>query len=321
MLATLTEPRNEQGYIYEIKWDGYRAVTMMHSSKLKLLSRNNKSYQEKFYPVYEALQHWDADVIIDGEIVALDNKGQPDFESLQNWKSESNGELVYYVFDIVWWKGYNLTHVPLIERRKLLAQVLPKKNKVIRLSESFDANALDLLKEVSKIGMEGIMAKQEDSLYVPGYRSHDWLKMKTGKRHEVVIGGYTQNEGTSKSFSALLVGVYKRGKLHYTGKIGTGFTEQMQKDMLRQMKPLIRKSSPFAEPVDFNKTSRFRPEPLHAKAFWLKPELVGEVAYTEMTTDGVMRHPSFKGLRQDKDAKKVEEEKVWKEPKKRKTKP
>jgi len=316
MLATLTEPRNEKGYSYEIKWDGYRAVAMMQPSHTELLSRNHKSFNEKFYPVYEAIQSWGVHAVVDGEIVALDKKGQPDFGTLQNWRSEKDGELVYYVFDILWWNGYNLTHVPLAERRKLLVQCLPKKNNIIRLSETFNAEALELLKAVSQMGMEGIMAKKDDSLYAPGNRSHEWLKMKTGIRHEVVIGGYTQNEGTSKSFSSLLVGVYKRGKLHYTGKVGTGFSETDQKDLLRQMKPLIRKTSPFAEPVDFNKVSRFRPEPLHAKAFWLKPILVGEVAYTEMTADGVMRHPAFKGLRQDKEAKKVLEEKAWKAPRK-----
>ena len=265
MLATLTEPRNEKGYSYEIKWDGYRAIAMMQPSRTELLSRNHKSFNEKFYPVYEAIQAWDVHAVVDGEIVALNKKGQPDFGTLQNWRSENDGELVYYVFDIMWWNGYNLTYVLLVERRKLLRQCLPKKNNIIRLSETFDTQALDLLKAVSKMGMEGIMAKKDDSLYLPGYRSHDWLKMKTGIRHEVVIGGYTQNDGSSKSFSSLLVGVYKRGKLHYTGKVGTGFSETDQKEMLRKMKPLIRKTSPFAEPVDFNKTSRFRPEPSSEK--------------------------------------------------------
>jgi len=320
MLATLTTPRNEEGYLYEIKWDGYRAVAMMNGNHIELVSRNNKSFNEKFPPVYDAISHWDIQAIVDGEIVALNEKGKPDFGRLQNWRSEENGELVYYVFDMMWWNGYDLTKLPLTERREILMNVLPKKNAVIRLSESFDSTATELLKVVSKAGMEGIMAKKLDSEYVQGYRSHEWLKMKTGIRHEVVIGGYTQNEGTSKTFSALLVGVYKNGKLHYTGKVGTGFTVQLQKDILKQMKPLIRKTSPFAEEVDYNKPSRFRPGPINATVQWLKPELVGEVAYTEMTADGVMRHPSFKGLRQDKAAKNVSEEKVWKPSKKSKSK-
>ena len=316
MLATLVEPRNEEGYLYEIKWDGYRAVAFINPGGVDLLSRNNKSFNEKFYPVYAAVQDWPIHAVVDGEIVVLDSNGRPNFGSLQNWKNESDGELVYYVFDIMWLDGYDLTRLPLTDRRKILMQCIPPKNKVIRLSEAFQTKALDLLKEVSKLGMEGIMAKKEDSLYATGFRSHEWLKMKSGMRHEVVIGGYTQNEGTSKSFSALLVGVYKRGKLHYTGKVGTGFSDQTQKEMLKLMKPLIRQKSPFAEEVDYNKPSRFNPKPLHATVHWLKPELVGEVAYTEITSDGVMRHPAFKGLRNDKDAIKVGEEKMRKDPKK-----
>jgi bifunctional non-homologous end joining protein LigD len=311
MLATLTTPRDIEGYLFEIKWDGYRSIAMMNGKQIDLLSRNIKSFNEKFPPVFEAIKSWNIPAIVDGEIVALNEKGKPDFGRLQNWRSEANGELVYYVFDIMWWNGYDLTKLPLTDRRKILEQVLPSENNVIRLSETFDATATELLKVVSKAGMEGIMAKREDSIYSPGDRGHDWLKMKTGIRHEVVIGGYTQNEGTSKTFSALLVGVYKNGKLHYTGKVGTGFTMQSQKDLLRKMKPLVRKTSPFAEIVDYNKPSRFRPGPINATVQWLKPELVGEVAYTEMTSDGVMRHPSFKGLRQDKEADKVMEEKVW----------
>jgi bifunctional non-homologous end joining protein LigD len=158
------------------------------------------------------------------------------------------------------------------------------------------------------MGLEGIIAKKADSAYTPGARSKEWLKIKVGKRQEVVIGGYTRNDGSAKSFSSLLVGVNKNGKLHYTGKIGTGFSDQLQKDMLAQFKPLITPSSPFTEVPDVNKPSRFRPDPPHAKAVWLKPRLVCEVSYAEMTTDGVMRHPSFEGMRIDKKAKDVTEE-------------
>ena len=136
------------------------------------------------------------------------------------------------------------------------------------------------------------------------------MKIKSNLRHEVVIGGYTQNEGTSKSFSSLLVGVYKGGKLHYTGKIGTGFSDKLQKEMMQKFKPLIRKTNPFAEAIDVNKPSRFRQNPPNATVTWLKPELVCEVSYTELTSDGIMRHPSFEGMREDKKAKDVHEEKV-----------
>lgn len=153
--------------------------------------------------------------------------------------------------------------------------------------------------------LEGIIAKKMDSVYTPGARSSEWLKIKTSTRQEVVIGGYTSNEGSGKLFSSLLVGVMKDGKLQYTGKIGTGFTQKMQQEMIRLFKPLVRKSPPFKEVPDINKPSRFRPDPPKATATWLKPVLICEVSYRELTSDGVMRHPSFEGMREDKKAKNV----------------
>ncbi len=308
MLATLTEPFDQEGWVYEIKWDGYRAVSIANAEKSILLSRNNKSFNEKFYPVRQAIADWGIQAVVDGEIVVLDDHGKPDFGSLQNWRSEADGDLVYYVFDLMWLNGYDLTKVPLAERRELLMQILPAGHSIIRMSNAFDSTASDLLKAVRKMGLEGIMAKKEDSLYYPGTRSKEWLKMKSNKRHEVVIGGYTQNEGSSKSFSSLLVGIYKNRQLVYTGKIGTGFSDQLQKEMMKLFKPLIRKNNPFEGTIDVNKPSRFRPDPPNASATWLKPELVCEVSYTEMTSDGVMRHPSFEGMREDKNAKDVHEE-------------
>ncbi len=155
------------------------------------------------------------------------------------------------------------------------------------------------------MGLEGIVAKRADSNYQPGQRSDDWLKIKANKRQEMVIGGYTRNDDSSKLFSALLVGVFDKGKLRYTGKIGTGFNEKTQREMLAQFKKITVKKPPFDALPDINKPSRFRPNPPHAVATWLKPELVCEVSFAEMTADGVMRHPSFEGLRTDKKAAQV----------------
>jgi bifunctional non-homologous end joining protein LigD len=308
MLATLTDPFDAEGWQYEIKWDGYRAVARMNGKQYELLSRNNKSFNEKFYPVYQAIKGWGIQAIVDGEIVVLGKDGKPNFGALQNWRSESDGEIIYYVFDIMWVNGYLLTSVPLTKRRELLEQYIPEGNSIIRMSETFHSTASELLKAAHQMGLEGIMAKKTDSLYYPGARTKEWLKMKSGLRHEVVIGGFTQNEGTSKTFSSILVGVFKGDRLHYTGKIGTGFSDQLQKEMMQKFKPLIRKTTPFSEAIDVNKPSRFRPDPPHATVTWLKPELVCEVSYTELTSDGIMRHPSFEGLREDKKAKDVHEE-------------
>src|SRR6187200_680527 len=309
MLATLVDqPFDERGWLYEIKWDGYRAVAMINKGKVDLFSRNNKSFNEKFYPVVDALKKWNINAVIDGEVVVLNDKGISNFGSLQNWRSEADGPLLYYVFDILWLNGYDLKSLPLTRRREILKDILPNEN-VIRLSEDFETSATEFLATASKMGMEGIMAKKEESVYVEGDRTRDWLKIKSNKRHDVVIGGFTQNEGSAKTFSSLLVGVFDNGRLDYIGKIGTGFNDKTQKDIMAKMKKLITKKVPFTETPDVDKPSRFRPNPPKAKVTWLKPQLVCEVSYAELTDDGVMRHPSFEGLREDKNAKEVIKEK------------
>jgi bifunctional non-homologous end joining protein LigD len=157
----------------------------------------------------------------------------------------------------------------------------------------------------NKMGLEGILAKKEDSIYQPDIRSKEWLKIKTEKQQEAVIAGFTRNENTSKKFSALLMGVYEKGKLVFIGPVGTGFTNKLQDDILRKMKPLVTSVCPFDEVPDYNKPSRFRPDPPKASVTWLRPELVAEVTYRAVGNDGGMRHPSFKGLREDKEAKQV----------------
>ena len=156
---------------------------------------------------------------------------------MQNWRSEADGELLYYVFDISGWTVMILIGSFTTNRkRKILKKLLPAEG-IIRLSESFETSAKEFLEAAANLGMEGIMAKKADSIYEPGERTKDWLKIKAQKRHEVVIGGYTQNEGSAKTFSSLLVGVYDKGRLHYIGKIGTGFNEKMQKELMAKMKP------------------------------------------------------------------------------------
>ncbi|HEY8960394.1 DNA ligase D [Chitinophaga sp.] len=304
MLATLVDsPPGGNGWLYEVKWDGYRAVALCNHQQVNLISRNNKSFNDKFYPVYEALVQLDKNAVIDGEICVLNENGIAHFGALQNWRSEADGELAYYIFDLLWYEGRDLTGLPLTGRRALLEALIPPTG-IIRYSESFDASPAKLLAATKKMGMEGIMAKKADSPYIQD-RSRDWLKIKTNKRHEVVIGGFTNNEGSPKPFSSLLVGVYENGALHYTGKIGTGFNARQQKEMMEIFRKLIIKKCPFTETPDVNQPSRFRPNPPMATATWLKPELVCEVSYAEITGDGVMRHPSFEGMRTDKPAKTV----------------
>ena len=309
MLATLVDkPFDEEGWLYEIKWDGYRAIAYLNKGEVEIQSRNNKSFNEKFYPVHNALQHWKINAVLDGEIIVASDKGISNFGNLQNWRSEADGELVYYVFDILWLNGDDLTQLPLTERRKILKNIAPAAGN-IRISASFDAGATEFFEAAKKLELEGIIAKKANSKYYPGQRTKEWLKIKTGKRQEVVIGGYTRNENSSKLFSSLLVGVFENEQLQYTGKIGTGFSDKLQKELIQQFKPLIIKESPFSFVPDVNKPSRFRPNPPKATATWLSPKLICEVSYAEMTSDGVMRHPSFEGMREDKNVKEVVREK------------
>lgn len=302
MLATLVDqPFDNDDWLYEVKWDGYRAVAFMDKAKLEIKSRNDKSFNEKFYPVYDALKSLKVRAVLDGEVVVVGENGQANFGKLQNWRSEADGDLVFYVFDILWYNGKDLKQLPLTQRREILRAILPE-TETIQISRDFDTSGPEFLEAAKKMGLEGIMAKRKDSQYHVKDRTSDWLKIKANKRQEVVIGGFTRNEDTAKPFSSLLVGVYEKKKLVYTGKVGTGFSIKQQREMMEQFRPLIIDKPPFAEQPDINKPSRFRPNPPHATVTWLKPVLICEVSFTEMTTDGVMRHPSFDGMREDKKA-------------------
>jgi bifunctional non-homologous end joining protein LigD len=306
MLATLASgPFDDAGWRYEIKWDGYRTLAYVEDGKATLSSRNNKPFTEKYYPVAQAMAKWDIDLVLDGEIVVIGEDGKADFGALQNWRSEADGALVYYAFDLLWYDGKNTMALPLTDRRALLQTVLPTSDDHIRLSPIFTADGLEFFEAAGKMGLEGIMAKRSDSLYKPDSRSKDWLKIKAGRRQEVVIGGFTQNEGSPKLFSSLLLGVYENGSLEYVGKVGTGFNAKIQREMMAQFKPLVTGKNPFSTLPDINKPSRFRPDPPKATATWLAPKLVCEVSFAEVTGDGVFRHPSFEGMRSDKNPREV----------------
>src|SRR5215470_6408174 len=311
MLATLvSDPVDEGDWLYEIKWDGYRALAYVNHAKVDIRSRNNKSFNEKFYPVYDALQQWNINAVVDGEIVVLNEDGVPDFGDLQLWRSEADGQLAFYVFDVLWLEGTDVMNLPLEQRHQLLNSIIPVGNGVIKISEQFDTSGKEFFQLAERLGLEGIFAKRPRSTYTPGIRSKDWLKIKTEKRQEFVIGGYTKNENTSKFFSALLVGVFENGKFHFVTPVGTGFNTATQKEILQRLKPYETKTCPFVEEPEYNKPSRFRPNPPKAVVTWVKPKFVAEVSYREETKDGVIRHPSFKGLREDKKVGDVVKEKV-----------
>jgi len=306
MLATLVDkPFDDSSWSFEIKWDGYRALALLNEGQVNLKSRNEKSFNEKFYSVLNALKGWNVNAVIDGEITVTSQRGISNFGALQNWRSEADGLLIFYTFDLLWLQGKDLTDLPLTERRSILRSLIPEADEVIRFSENFDGQGVEVFEAAMSLGLEGIIAKKNDSTYRPGDRSSNWLKIKAHKRQEVVIGGYTMNEGSKKPFSSLLVGVFEGDQLKYTGKIGTGFDIKTQRTLLAQFQPLLRNSCPFSTVPDINSPSRFRPDPPKATATWIEPRLVCEVSFTEMTSDEVMRHPSFEGMRADKNAGEV----------------
>lgn len=310
MLATLVNaPGEEDDWMYEIKWDGFRAMAYLQETEVDLRSRNNKNFNEKFYPLYNDLKNLNLNAVLDGEIIVVTKNGYADFSALQTWRSEADGELIFYVFDVLWLDGYNLMNTPLWQRKEILSSILPSKGP-IRSSEVFDVKGTDLFALTQKMGLEGIMAKKKESSYMPDQRTKQWLKIKTEKSQEVVIAGYTKNEGSGKIFSSLLTGIYEDGKLIFTTTVGTGFTTKIQKQLVEKLQPLITKTCPFEEVPEFNKPSRFRPNPPKAEVTWVKPELVAEVSFRTVAPDGSLRHPSFKGLREDKSAGNVVKESV-----------
>ena len=301
MLATLvSEPVNEAQWIYEMKWDGYRAVAYIKNNKVDICSRNNKSFNQKFYPLHEALQQWNINAVLDGEIVVVNEQGLPDFSGLQLWRSEADGQLFYYLFDILWWEGFSVMHLPLEERKQLLKCIIPKGSSHLRFSDILEDNGNKAFQLAKQLHLEGVMAKKSGSIYTIGKRTRDWLKIKTEKRQELVIGGYTHNEGSSKLFSALLLGIIENGSLNFVTPVGTGFNRNMQQDIIKKLRPYETSECPFSSVPEYNKPSRFRPNPPKASVTWVKPTLVAEIAYREETSGGAIRQPSFKGLREDK---------------------
>jgi bifunctional non-homologous end joining protein LigD len=298
MLSTLVdEPFNKEGWLFEVKWDGYRAIASKKKDDVALYSRNGLDFVTKYPPVAEAMRTWDHDIIVDGEIVVVDDDGKPHFEWLQNWKKDQHGSLHYYLFDILWCDGRDLRTMPLHERKALLQSILPH-NDIFRYSDDVADNGEKLFREMQKRGLEGMVAKRADSQYREQTRGADWLKVKTHLRQEVVIGGYTEPRGSRKHLGSLLVGVYEKGLFTYVGHSGGGIADDQRKLLQTKLATLERKSSPFAT----------EPKP-NAPVHWVKPEVVCEMSFSEWTSDGYMRHPQFEGLRPDKNPTAVHKEK------------
>ena len=294
MLATqVDKPFDHPEWVFEVKWDGYRAIAEIRDGNVSLYSRNGIPFEKKFFPVMESLRKFGFEAVLDGEIVVVDDQGRPDFQQLQHYRESGSGHLLYYVFDLLYFQGHDLTGLPLLRRKELLKKILPTLPR-IRFSEHVGKEGTLFYHASREKGLEGIIAKHAMSLYQAGRRSRQWLKMKTRLTQEGVIAGFTEPRGGRKHFGTLVLGVFKGDKLTYIGHSGGGFDTDDLREIREKLEPLIQGECPFGVKPETN-----------TQATWVKPELVCEVALTGWTEEGVMRHPVFMRLREDKIASEV----------------
>jgi bifunctional non-homologous end joining protein LigD len=293
MLATLTDaPFDDPGWVFESKWDGFRMVTCIEDGRVTLYSRNGKIISESYRQVAKALEKVKGDAVLDGELVALDAQGISRFQLLQN-ALRSQATLCYYLFDLMFLNGNDLRGLPLLGRKERLRRMLPK-HPLLAFSDHRSKHGTKYFKEAERMGLEGIMAKRAASPYRSGQRSGDWLKIKTARRQEVVIVGFTAPRRSRPCFGSLVLAVREGGAWRYVGHVGTGFTHATLRELHNRLLKLRTDRSPFKERIKD-----------HAATTWVKPKLVVEVKFTEWTTAGEMRHPAFLGLREDKRAEDV----------------
>lgn len=293
MLATLTDgPFDDPDWVFEDKYDGFRVVAVKQAETVVLYSRNGKVITDSYTEIAAALEGLQGDAVIDGELVALDHDGISHFQLLQN-ALRDEAKLRYYVFDLMFHEQHDLRGRSLLERKRRLKAILPH-DKLIKLSRHRPKLGTKFFAEAERRGLEGIMAKRSSSPYLSGTRTRDWLKIKTSKRQEVVIAGFTAPQRTRPFFGALVLAVREKDSWRYIGHVGTGFTHKTLEELHAKLVKLKSPRSPFPRKVKDE-----------AVTSWVKPSLVSEVKFTEWTSSGELRHPVYLGLRTDKRAKDV----------------
>jgi bifunctional non-homologous end joining protein LigD len=291
MLATLVgEPFHLPGWVYEEKYDGFRIVAYKEGARVTLETRNLKDRTEDFPEVAEAVRRLRAPtLVLDGEVVVFDREGVSRFQLMQR---RAAGAAVFVVFDCLYARGRDLRREPLVGRRQALEAEV-REGGALRVATRLAGDGFAAFREAQRRGLEGVIAKDGRSPYETGVRSMAWRKVKVRKEEEFVIGGFTRPEGSRQYFGAILVGAWDAGTLRYAGKVGTGYTGATLALLGARFGRLVRASSPFAD------------APRERGVTWLEPELVAQVAFTELTGDGRLRHPTFLGLREDKAARDV----------------
>jgi bifunctional non-homologous end joining protein LigD len=302
MLATLVAaPFDDPDWMFEVKWDGFRVEAIVDQGTVRLWTRGEQD-AARYFGAFLDGPAWIAatQAIVDGEVIALDDHGEPDFALLQarikgRGAAAEPTPFVYEVFDLLHLDGRSLVDEPLEERRRLLASVL-RTDRRVRLSEHIEGGGVAFFEAARVRGLEGIMAKDRRSPYLPGKRSDRWQKVKIRPEQELVVGGWAPGTGKAVDLGALLVGVYDSGALRYAGKIGAGFTDANRAELLAVVAPLSSDTSPFGAPV---------PRPAARAARWLRPELVIRAEFAGWTGDGLVRQAAYKGIELEKDPKKV----------------
>jgi bifunctional non-homologous end joining protein LigD len=298
MLATLVGgPFDDPDWLFEVKWDGFRMEAVVDGANVRLWTRGEQDAASRYFGPFLDPPTWleAKSAVVDGEVIALDDHGEPDFALLQarikgRAKAAEATPFVYEVFDLLHLDGRSLLDEPLEERRRLLAGVL-RTDPRVRLSEHIEADGIAFFEAARTRGLEGIMAKDRRSPYVPGKRTDRWQKIKIRPEQELVVGGWVTGLGKAVDLGALLVGVYEDGALRYAGKIGAGFTDANRAELLSAMAPLAADESPFATPP---------PRATARDAQWLRPELVIRAVFAGWTTDGLVRQAAYKGIEPEK---------------------
>ena len=293
-------------WVYEIKLDGYRALAINADGKLSLYSRRQKSFSRQYRHVFDALRDLPENTVVDGEIVALDDQGRPNFNFLQHSKSQAK-RICYFVFDLLIYQNRDLTHLPLIERREMLKSVLKFQSPRVRIAEYFETSTTAMLESAAEQGLEGVVAKRKASRYEAGKRSGAWAKYRLNSGQELVIGGYVLG---AQGVDSIVVGYYRGPDLIYVARVRNGFVPATRRQMFMALLPLETPTCPF---VNLPETEKGRwGTGLTAddmkKCVWVRPEVVARIEYLEWTDGDHLRHAKFAGLRDDKNAKSITKE-------------